>query len=176
MGALPALALAAVLFPFAALAQTPPAPRQPSAEIQAEGTYYIGNWVFTGDSDTAPRADRKNQASERLEWMPGRFFLMARSYAGDNWAGTTIIGYDESRKVLTHTSFTAQGNVEVMTGTIAGDTETWTGDAGMGGAPTRQRFTIKRLSPTRYAFRLETAPANGGDWSLLYSGYATKTP
>ena len=157
-----------------AWAQTAPAPHKPGAEIQSEGAYYVGNWEFTGDMAATPADKNKFRSGERLEWMPGGYFLMARSYVGDAWSGTTVIGYDAARKVLTHTSYSADGNVEVMTGTVQGDTEIWTGDGETGGKPAKQRMTIRRLSPTQYTFRFETAPENGG-WSLLYQGQAFKT-
>jgi len=158
-------------------AQAVPQPRKPSAELQKEGDYFVGNWKFTGETKPSPfgPGGQKFESSERLEWIPGGFFLMARSYEGDKWSGLTIIGYDENRKVFSHTSYTATGKIETMDGTVQGDTETWSGDRKVDGKPTKQRMTIKKLSPTRYAFKLEMAPENG-NWSLVYEGQAVKTP
>src|SRR5262249_16991677 len=116
--------LAAVLIMLVAAtsslwAQAAPPPHKPSPQLQKEGDYFVGNWTFTGE--TKPSAfgagGKKLDSSERLEWVPGRFFLMARSYEGDKWSGLTIIGYDEDRKLFTHTTYTAAGKIEVMEGT-----------------------------------------------------------
>jgi hypothetical protein len=174
--------LAEVLIMFLAVAysvsaQTAQKPSKPSPELQKEGEYYVGNWKFTGETKPSPfgPGGQKFDASERLEWMPGGFFLMARSYEGDKWSGLTIIGYDENRKVLTHTSYTAKGTIETMEGTVQGDTETWSGTGEVRGKPTKQRLAIKKLSPTLYTFKFEMAP-DSGNWSLVYEGKAAKTP
>lgn len=159
------------------LAQAVPQPRNPSPELQREGDYFVGNWKFTGETKTSPfgPGGRKFEASERLEWLPGGFFLMARSYEGDRWAGLTIIGYDETKKLFTHTTYSAAGEIEVMAGTAKGDIELWTGEAKLAGKPVKQRFTIKKLSSTLYTFKLEMAPESA-NWSLVYEGQAMKTP
>jgi len=156
-------------------AQSAQQPSKPSPEIQKEGDYFVGNWKFTGETKPSPfgPGGQKFEADERLEWMPGGFFLMARSYDGDKWSGLTVIGYDENKKVLTHTSYTAAGKIETMEGTMQGETETWSGE--VGSKHTKQRLTIKKLSPTAYTFKLEMAP-EGGSWSLVYEGHAVKSP
>ena len=158
-------------------AQTAPPPHKPSPELQKEGDYFVGNWKFTGESKPSPfgPGGQKFEASERMEWLPGGFFLMARSYEGDKWSGLTIIGYDENKKQFTHTSYTAGGAIEVMAGTSQGDTELWTGDLNLHGTPVKQRFTIKKLTPTQYTFKFEIA-RESGNWSLVYEGQAVKTP
>lgn len=157
-------------------AQDAAKPHRPSPELQKEGDYFVGNWKFTGETKPSPfgPGGKKVEASERLEWMPGGFFLMARSYEGDKWSGVTIIGYDEDRKDFTHTSYTATGKVETMEGTVQGDTSIWSEDGKVGGKPVKQRFTIKKLSPTSYTFKLEIAPESGA-WSVVYEGQAVKT-
>jgi hypothetical protein len=158
-------------------AQTTQKPGNPSAELRKEGDYFVGNWKFTGETKASPfgPGGQKFESSERLEWMPGGFFLLARSYDGDKWSGLTIIGYDEKRKVFTHTSYTAKGEIETMEGTEQGDTETWSGNRKVDGKPAQQRMTIKKLSPTLYTFKLEISP-EGGNWSPVYEGRAVKTP
>lgn len=157
--------------------QTAPQPRKPSAELQKEGDYFVGNWKFTGETKPSQFGvgGQKFDASERLEWLPGGFFLMARSYEGEKWSGLTIIGYDEDKKVFTHTSYTSTGKVEVMTGTSQGDTELWTGDVSVHGTPAKQRFTIKKVTPTLYTFKFEIA-RESNNWALVYEGQAVKTP
>jgi hypothetical protein len=156
-------------------AQTSQPTHKASSELQKEGDYYVGNWKLTGETKTSPfgPGGGKFESSERLEWMPGGFFLLARSYEGEKWTGLTIIGYDENKKILTHTAYNARGEIEVMEGTEQGDTEIWSQDGKVDGKPVKQRLTIKRVSPTLYTFKFEMAP-RGADWSLVYEGQGTK--
>jgi hypothetical protein len=148
----------------------------PSAELR-EQDYFVGAWKLTGETKASPfgPGGQKFDSTERLEWMPGGFFLLAHSYDHDKLVGLTIIGYDESAKVLTHTTYSAGGKVEVMKGTSQGDTEIWSQDGNFRGKPVKQRFVIKKVSPALYTFKFEMAP-DPGDWSVVYEGQGVKTP
>jgi len=158
-----------------ARAQTSQPAHKPSSELQREGDYYVGSWKLTGETKTSTfgPGGQKFASSERLEWLPGGFFLLARSYEGEKWTQLTIIGYDENKKILTHTTYNARGEIEVMEGTEQGDTETWSGDGKVNGKSIKQRLIIKRVSPALYTFKFEMAPRDG-DWSLVYEGQGTK--
>jgi hypothetical protein len=162
-------------FSGSAGAQSSQPTHKPSSELQKEGDYYVGNWKLSGETKTSPfgPGGQKFESSERLEWLPGGFFLMARSYEGEKWSGLTIIGYDENKKTFTHTNYSSSGKVEVMEGTEKGETEIWSGNGKVDGKPVRQRLTIKRISPTLYTFKFEMAPRDG-DWSLVYEGQGAK--
>lgn len=153
-----------------------PQPAEPSPELRKEGDYLVGNWRLVGETKRSPfgPGGEKFESSERVEWIPGGFFLVARSYQDDKWMGLTIIGYDQNRKVLTHTTYNATGEVEVMERTDdAGGTETWSGK--VDGKPVKERLIIKKVSPVLYTFRFEMAP-EGGRWSLVHEGKGVKVP
>lgn len=157
--------------------QAPQQAPKPSAELHAENDYFVGTWKLTGETKPSPfgPGGKKFEATERLEWMPGGFFLVAHSYQGDKLAGLTIIAFDEAEKVFTHTSYSASGEVEVMKGTAQDGTETWSGEGKIGGKPVKQRMTIQKVSPALYTFTFELAP-EGGNWSPVYEGKGVKTP
>jgi hypothetical protein len=157
-------------------AQTAQQSRKPSPEFQKEGEYYVGDWMLTGETKPSPfgPGGQKFDASERLEWMPGGFFLMARSYEGAKWSALTIIGYDKNKRVFTHTRYTETGEIETMEGTVHGETEIWSGNGELRGKLTKQRLIIERRSPTLYTFKGEIA-ADSGNWSVVYEGQAIKT-
>ena len=158
-------------------AQSSPQARKPNAELHAQNDYFVGTWTLTGETKSSPfsQGGQKFESREQLEWMPGGFFLVARSYEGNQWRGMTIIAYDENAKVFTHTTYSATGEVEVLKGTAEGDTETWYSDRQVKGKPVKQRMIIQKVSPVLYTFKFEMAP-EGGDWSLVYEGKGSKTP
>jgi hypothetical protein len=159
---------------FARAQSSPQKPPTPSAELR-EQDYFAGNWRLTGETKASPfgPGGQKFDSTERLEWMPGGFFLVARSYEGDKWVGMTIITYDADAKVLTHTTYQASGRVEVMRGTTQGDTVTFYQDGKVKGKPVKERMVIKKVSPVLYTFKFEIAP-EGGDWSVVYEGKGDK--
>jgi len=148
----------------------------PSAELKQQD-YFVGTWRLTGETKASPfgPGGQKFDSTERLEWMPGGFFLIAHSFDRDKLVGLTIIGYDENAKTLTHTSYSAGGKVEVMRGTTQGDTVTFYQDGQVKGKSVKERMIIKKVSPVLYTFKFEIAP-EGGDWSLVYEGNGAKTP
>ena len=170
------LLLASFMFVCSAWPQAAPETPKPNPELQKEGDYFVGTWKFTGETKPSPLGPggKKFESSERLEWLPGGFFLVARSYQGEQWRQLTVIGYDEKKKVFTHTSYNAHGHIESMEGTVRGDTETWSTEAKSGGKLVKQQFIVKKLSPTLYTFKFEVMP-EGGPWSVVYEGQAVKT-
>ena len=169
--------LSIALLATPANAQSSPQARKPNPELRAQNDYFVGTWKLTGETKPSPftPGGQKFESTEQLEWMPGGFFLVARSYDGNKWVGMTVIAYDENAKVFTHTTYSANGDVEVLKGTAEGDTETWSADRQVKGKPVKERMTIKKVSPVLYTFKFEMAP-EGGDWSLVYEGQGSKTP
>jgi Protein of unknown function (DUF1579) len=155
---------------------SPQKPPSPSPELR-EQDYFVGTWRLTGETKAGPfgPGGQKFDSTERLEWMPGGFFLVAHSYDRDKLVGLTIIGYDENAKVLTHTTYNAGGKIETMRGTTQGETVIFSQDGTVKGKPVKERMTIKKVSPELYTFKFEIAP-EGGDWSLVYEGKGVKTP
>jgi hypothetical protein len=149
--------------------------QQPSPELRELQGYFAGNWALSGETKASPFAPggQKFTSTERLEEMPGGFFLVAHSYDRNKWVGLTIIAYDQNAKEFTHTTYSATGKVEVMKGTAQGDTLTWYQDGKVQGKPVKERMTIKKVSPVLYTFRFEIAPEQG-DWSLVYEGKGEK--
>jgi hypothetical protein len=63
--------------------------------------------------------------------------------------------------------------VERATGTVDGDTWTWTSDENFGGQPVKGRYSTKVLSPTTYTYKFEVSP-DGSQWTTVMDGKATK--
>jgi hypothetical protein len=153
--------------------QTPP---KPSPEVK-KLDYFIGNWKSEGDIKPGPFGPGgKFSATEQNEWMPGGFFLLSHadeSTPMGNGKGLAIFGYDTNDKVYTYQAYNSMGEAEHATGTLAGDTWTWTNEEKMEGKLMRGRYTVKTLSPASYTFKFEMAP-EGGEWATVMEGKATK--
>jgi hypothetical protein len=148
---------------------------KPNPELKKQD-FFVGNWTLTGETKSSPfgPGGQKFQSTERLEWMPGEFFLVAQSYAGGKWMELTVIGYDPNEKVFTHTSFNASGKAEVWKGTADDKAWVWTKKEAVNGKPVTERMTINKTSPTSYSFKVEMEP-EGGSWSTVVEGSGTKT-
>src|SRR5438552_7801184 len=85
----------------------------------------------------------------------------------------TYLEYDLDKKVYTYKAFNSMGEAEDSTGTVNGDTWTWTSDEHMGGQTMKGRFTMKVLSPTSYTMKFELSQ-DGTNWMTGMEGKATK--
>jgi hypothetical protein len=173
----PAIALIALLI-CAALgaAQNPPTPPKPGPE-QQKLAYFLGTWKSEVNMKPSPFGPGGTFAGlEHNEWMPGGFFVVSHS-KGDSpmgkVTGTAYFGYDPERKVYTYNAFNSTGEAEAATGTVNGDTWTWTNQQPMNGKMMKGRFTMTITSPTAYTMKFEMGPADG-DYSTLMEGSATK--
>jgi hypothetical protein len=148
---------------------------KPNPELKKQD-FFVGNWTLKGETKSSPfgPGGQKFQSTERLEWMPGESFLVARSYSGGKWAELTVIGYDPNEKVFTHTSFNASGKTEAWKGTADDNTWVWTKKETVGGKPVTERMTINKTSPASYSFKVEMEPEGGG-WSTVVEGSGVKT-
>lgn len=138
--------------------------------------YLAGTWAMQGEMKPGVMGPGgKFTETEENQWMDGGFFLVShadfKSSMG-NGTSMSIIGYDPSAHVYTFSEFNSMGEASTSSGTIEGDTWTWSGDKKMNGMSTR--FVMKVKSPTSYDFKFETSP-DGKDWKSVMEGTATKT-
>ena len=111
----------------------------------------------------------KFTTSATTDWMPGNFFLQSQTEAklppevgGDN-KGLLIMGYDTQQNVYTSDRFTSLGRHDTSTGTLSGDTWTWTSTSNYAGTDVQGKMTIKTLSPTSYTLKYEIS-LDGKSW------------
>ncbi len=151
--------------------------RKPAPELK-KVEYFAGTWTSEGDMTPSPKGPGgKMTMTEHNQWMDGGFFLMMHSEFTiadlGSGSGVGFMGYDTDKKVYTYDEFNSMGEAEHSTGTVEGDTWTWTRDEHMGGNTRKGRFTIKIVSPTSYTFKFEMSP-DGNNWSTVMEGRATK--
>lgn len=112
--------------------------------------------------------------------MKGGFFLIDHSdfsmppELGGSATSLTVLGYDTEKKVYTEQRFDSTGRHVTMTGTLDGDTWTWTGENDYNGMLIKSRFTIKTISPTSYTTKYEVSADGGANWMPFWDGKASK--
>jgi hypothetical protein len=89
-------------------------------------------------------------------------------------SSTAIIGYDSDKSIYTEQRFASSGRHVVTTGTLNGDTWTWTGQNNYGSMTVHNRMTIKMVSSTSYTMKYDVSVDGGSSWSCLFEGKATK--
>jgi hypothetical protein len=173
----PAVTFAVLLLTslFAAGQNPPPAPK-PGPEQKNLG-YFAGNWKTTGDLKPGPMGPGgKFTGTDRVEWMPGGFFLVSHSNDSGAMGKATalaVYGYDADKKVYTYDEFNSRGEAVHATGTFDGKVWTWTSEMNMGGNSMKGHFILTETSPTAYTYKFEMSQ-DGNNWAPVMDGTGTK--
>jgi hypothetical protein len=159
-----------------AAGQQPPMPK-PGPEHQRLSAF-VGTWTFEGEAKPGPMGPGgKMTGSDRIQWMPGNFFL-ERRFEGKGpmgeIKGLEIIGYDSAKKVHTYRYFDNMGMTGSGTFAIKGDTWTATGTSDMGGTMFHERCNLTfGAGATTLAIKCDSSP-DGKSWAPTFEGKATK--
>jgi len=154
------------------------APPTPAPELK-KMDFMAGDWTAEGTMTMGPPGtpSTKWTMNTHADWMEGNFFLVEHSDSDLGPMGKgkelAILGYDPDRKVYTYRAFNSWGEAEDSTGTVEGDTWTWTSDEHMNGQTMKGRFIMKVISPTSYTMKFELSQ-DGSNWSTAMEGKATK--
>lgn len=156
------------------------APPTPAPELK-KLDYFAGNWTSEATIPPGPwGSGGKFTDTVSAEWMKGDFFLISHSDfslpadLGGGGSGIAILGYDPEKKVYTEQRFESSGRHAVVTGTLSGDTWTWTGENNYNGMTIQSRMTIKMVSPTSYTSKYEVSADGGANWMTFWDGKGTK--
>jgi uncharacterized protein DUF1579 len=153
-------------------------PRSPAPELK-KLDFMSGDWTAEGTMTAGPPGTPASKWSmtSHAEWMEGNYYLVTNSDMdlGPMGKGKDIafMGYDPDKKVFTYRAFNSMGEAEDSTGTVDGDTWTWTSDEHMNGMTMKGRYTMKVLSPTSYSMKYELSQ-DGTNWMTAMEGKATK--
>jgi hypothetical protein len=172
------LGLAMMLTTASAIAQMTSA--IPGPELK-KLDYFTGNWTSEAAIGSGPWGNGgKFSDTVKSEWMKGGFFVLAHSdfslpsELGGTGTSVAILGYDPDKKVYTEERFDSNGRREVRSGTLNGDTWTWTGENNYNGMMIQQRMTIKVTSPNAYTSKYEVSADGGANWMPFWEGKASK--
>jgi hypothetical protein len=153
-------------------------PPTPAPELK-KLDFMAGDWTTEGTFVPGPPGTppAKFSTTSHAAWMEGNFFLVENSESTLEGMGKNkelvVLGYDPDRRVYTYTNFNSMGQNETSTGTVDGDTWTWTGDEHFGGMTFKGRVIMKVLSPKSYTIKFELSP-DGANWMQAMEGKASK--
>jgi Protein of unknown function (DUF1579) len=142
--------------------------------------YFVGRWSTEGMIAQGPwGAGGKIGWTETTEWMSGNFFVIGHwdfkmpPELGGDGKEIFLIGYDTNQNVYTFDAFSSQGRHQASRGTVSGDVWAWMSEAVYDGQNTKQKMTMKILSPTSYSLKFEVS-LDGTAWMTFMEGKATK--
>jgi hypothetical protein len=164
-----------LVFNVALWAQTPPQMPKPGPEHQRLH-YYVGEWKVEGEAKPSLFGPGGKITSIDHNEMLGDFFVVFHSDAQGPRGmakGVAFMGYDRKKQVYTYDFANSLGEHDQATGTVSGQTWTWTFAGEEEGKSFKGRFMLKEDSPTSYSFTNELS-VDGGPWTKLEEGKATK--
>jgi Protein of unknown function (DUF1579) len=165
---------------LASAASTQMTPPTPAPEVK-KLDYFTGTWGSEAIISPGPWGPGgKFSDTDKVEWMNGGLFLVSHTdfsmpaELGGTGTSLSILGYDADKKLYTEERFDSRGRHVVTTGTLNGDTLTWTGENNYRGMTIQSRFTIKMVSPTSYTSKYEISSDGGANWLPFWEGKAVK--
>ena len=125
------VALIAVLGLSAAAQMAPPTPAPELKKLD----YFIGTWTIDATIGPGPwGAGGKFTSTGTDEWLKGNFFVIGHAdfslpaEMGGGGTGISILSYDPDKKVYTEDRYDSNGQHQKSSGTLNGDTWTWTSE------------------------------------------------
>src|SRR5439155_9416293 len=86
-----------------------------------------------------------------------------------------LFGWDADRKCYTYDTFNSLGQRASFTGTVAGDTWTWSAEKGTGEARLRIRMVQRFGGDATMTWKIETS-TDGSHWTTAVTGRARRAP
>jgi len=158
-----------------AAAQQQSAPT-PSMQHQRMG-YFAGNWTADGMMKLSPKGNPAPfSLTETGEWVTDGFFLETRTKMKGPMGpinSVRVMGYNPENGLYTYNVYDSLGEHQMATGTLQGNTWTWTSEQKLNGVVTQARYTITTVTPDSYTFKQEVATPNGG-WATVMEGKASR--
>jgi hypothetical protein len=169
-----------ILILFTSLAAAAQMGSTPSPELK-KLDYFSGDWTSEATIAAGPWGNGgKFSDSVHGEWMKGGFYFIDHSdfsmppELGGDGTSLAILSYDPEKKVYTEQRFDSTGRHVVTTGTIDGNTWTWSGENEYNGMMIKSRFTIKMISPKSFTSKYELSADGGTNWMPFWEGKASK--
>ena len=149
---------------------------KPGAEQKALERF-VGTWKLEGTMEASPMGPGgKFSGTERCRMYEGGWHLVCdttgKGPMGD-MAGHFIMTYDRSAKEYRYFAINTMADAEIATGTLSGNTWTFTSTMDMGGQKIHSRFLLTEDTPTRHSLKWDMS-MDGKNYKTMMSGTATK--
>jgi Protein of unknown function (DUF1579) len=155
-------------------AQPPPATPGPEQKNLAR---FAGTWKMEGTMQTSPLGPGGPMTgTETCKMFEGGWHIVCDSSGtGPMGAmkGHALMTYDRNAKQYRYFAINNMPDAEMATGTLSGDTWTWTSKMDMGGKTIQSRFTLTHVSPTVQTYKWEMSE-DGTNWKPIFEGKSTK--
>jgi hypothetical protein len=153
-----AFMLACASSAIVARAQSSTAPPKPGPEVK-KLAFMVGRFrnegVVKAGAMGPNSAAMKVSGTDGCRWTAGGFGLTctyAYDVGGTKWAGTGLCYYDPTSKKYRYHAVNNLGEIEDQTGTVSGDTWTWTGESSVGGNVFHVQLVTKVISKDSYEY------------------------
>ena len=139
---------------------------------------FIGKWNVTGDMTPSALSPGGHFAGvHRGAWDYDGYFVVMHYSGTDNGRPVhqiDLLGWDADSKRYTYDSFNSLGQRASFTGSVAGDTWTWTAERRTG-AGLRMRMVQHFSAQGMMTWKIETS-MDGMHWATVVTGQAKRAP
>jgi Protein of unknown function (DUF1579) len=139
-------------------ARSSTAPPNPGPEVKKLAVI-VGKFTNEGEVKAGAMGPNspamKVSGTDECGWTAGGFGLTctyAYDVGGTKWAGTALVYYDSTSKKYLYHGVNNLGEIEDQTGTVSGDTWTWTGESSISGKVFHILYVTKVLSEDSYEY------------------------
>jgi len=140
---------------------------------------FIGKWNVVGDMTPSALSPGGRFAGVHSgAWDFGGYFVVMRYSGRDNGRPVSqidLFGWDADNKRYTYDSFNSLGQRASFTGSVAGDTWTWSAERTAGGARLRMRMVQHFTADGTMTWKIETS-TDGTHWATAVTGQAKRAP
>ena len=170
--ALLAFVIAFTLCATVTRAQTPTAPK-PGPEVK-KLAIMVGKFTNEGEMKAGAMGPnspaQKATGTDDCRWTAGGFGVLCNStvdMAGMKATEVAIVYYDPASKMYHYHSVDSAGDVDNATGSVSGDTWTWTGESIQGGKSMHSRFTMKANSKDSFDYTVDTGDSESSMTTVM---------
>ena len=139
---------------------------------------FAGKWKTEATMQPGPWGPGGKMTGEQeCTWFDGGWQLVCRENsegAMGKMKSEAILGWNGEEKVYKYMGFDSMGMMGQATGTVSGNTWSWTGEDKMGGKLIKSKYTITMPSPTTQTFKWEVSDDGGKTWKAAAEGKSTK--
>jgi hypothetical protein len=140
---------------------------------------FVGKWNVVGDMAPSALSTGGRFAGVHIgAWDFGGYFVVMRYSGTDNGRPVSqidLFGWDADSKRYTYDSFNSLGQRASFTGSVAGDTWTWSAEKSAAGTRLLMRMVQQFTADGTMTWKIETS-TDGTHWATAVTGQAKRAP